>query len=151
MNWPDEVKEQLGGREPKIGDWFTVCLGLGVLQVKTQDELDRLYEEVERYMDEGIIFDGFFESREQALSARKEQGLNAKSTTRKGPPAVSLDEWLKAEGRDIQTWDNYAMLHKAHWFYARLKDQGAVVSVGAGPSPKAALEDVWENLPSSRR
>ena len=67
------------------------------------------------------------------------------------PAAANLDAWLKVEGRTIDTWHNFAMLHQAKWHYARIKAAGVAVSVGAGPTEKAALQDVWDNLPTVRR
>lgn len=66
-------------------------------------------------------------------------------------PAKTIDEWLQRKGNEFEPWSNYAMLHRSLWHYARLKSNGVVVSIGAGPTPETAKQDVWDNLPKARR
>jgi hypothetical protein len=72
MNWPEEVKQQIGGREPRIGDWYTFCCEHDLVKITTQVELDELFARIEDHMDDGIAFGRFFETEEAALEYLKE-------------------------------------------------------------------------------
>ena len=67
MEWPETMKERLGGREPKTGDWYAFCCNNDAYQLKTQGDLDQLHEQVEGMVDDGIDPGSFFAT-EEAVS-----------------------------------------------------------------------------------
>lgn len=67
MNWPSEVKQQLGGRDPQIGDWYAFCCNNDAFKIETQAELESLYEQVGDLLDDGCD-PGYFFKTEEAVS-----------------------------------------------------------------------------------